>query len=135
MTAVQIGALGEALVTAEFAKLGVAVYLPIGDGVTADLIAEFGDRPQRIQVKTSAHEGDKVRFNLQHRIRGGIAPYEDGSLDWYALVSTHHGRVCLIPFVPHESAATIAFKGDAGRARRADEIELSAVVRRMNDES
>jgi hypothetical protein len=53
MTATQIGAAGEALVIEEFMRLGVPVYVPVGDGNPCDLIADFGARPQRIQVKAS----------------------------------------------------------------------------------
>ena len=102
MTTKQIGNIGEAKVLSEFVRLGVPVYLPFGDNEKADLIAEFNDKLNRIQVKTSQKiiDGDKVRFSLVsstvHRQNGVKHIYTDDEIDYFAFYNLERDRVYLI---------------------------------------
>ena len=53
-----IGNLGEAKVLAKFVELGIQVYIPFGDGSTADLIADFNGKLNRIQIKSTEKDSD-----------------------------------------------------------------------------
>lgn len=53
MTTKQLGNIGEAKTLSKFVELQIPVYLPFGDNEKADLIADFGGKLNKIQVKTS----------------------------------------------------------------------------------
>lgn len=96
MTRSEIGNLGESLVVSEFSRLGVPVFRPIGDGCTADLVAEFGGQLHRVQVKTSAKSERTIAFPLARPTSHGWEAYPDGEIDWYAMVSLTHNHIALI---------------------------------------
>lgn len=126
-----LGAVGETAVALEFVKLGVPVYLPVAD-VGADMIADFGERPQKIQVKTYSGADITHRFILRTRTRHGWVDYEPGTVDWYALHFTQHGFTALIPADIGQPTVKLTVGG--GRKHPADEVELSRVVKsRMED--
>lgn len=50
----RIGNIGEAKALAKFVELGIPVYIPFGDNESADLIAEFNGKLNKIQCKTTA---------------------------------------------------------------------------------
>lgn len=95
MTAAQIGSAGEAAVAAAFLRLGVPVYLPVGDA-GVDLLADFGGRPQRVQVKTCAGRTPTLHFHMECRRLGGRATYPEGMVDWFALYAMAYDRVLLM---------------------------------------
>ena len=141
MTAAQIGVAGEAAVAAAFLRCGVPVYLPVGD-TGVDLIADFGSRPQRIQVKSSALPDDCISFQLGRRSGSrvigpsGWRTYPTGLVDWFALYSLAHDTAVLIPADSVRSSARVLFVGDGATHRgkttyNASEHELSAVTARV----
>lgn len=100
MTRSQRGIAGEAAVVSAFTRLGVPVFLPFGDGCAADLVADIGEHPWRIQVKSSAQDhGGAVTFDLRrgaqpkHRPSRRYAPEE---ADWFALYAPTRDAVMLI---------------------------------------
>lgn len=61
MNSKRIGNIGEAKALAKFVELGIPVYIPFGDNESADLIAEFNGKLNKIQfrvVKTATNQRD-----------------------------------------------------------------------------
>jgi hypothetical protein len=52
------------------ASQGAKIYLPVGHSPNVDLVADFGDRPLRIEVKTST-QGRRGRWEVHISTRGG----------------------------------------------------------------
>lgn len=101
MTTKQIGNIGEVKTLAKFVELGIPVYLPFGDNERADLIAEFGGKLNRIQVKTSCKAEDgKMIFSLVsstvHRQNGVKHIYTESEIDYFALYNIERDVVLLI---------------------------------------
>ena len=61
----QKGAIAEAMVIAEAAKLGVVAYRPMSEGGRADLILEVGPRLLRTQVKWARRKGDVIVVGIR----------------------------------------------------------------------
>lgn len=107
-----IGNLGEAKVLAKFVELGIQVYLPFGDGSVVDLIADFNDKLNRIQIKsteidnngtltfsicsTTIHKGGEIQKHI----------YSNDEIDYFALYSSITDEVYLLPI---EEAPTKRF--------------------------
>lgn len=65
MNSKRIGNIGEAKTLCKFVELGIPVYVPFGDNEKADFIAEFNNKLNKIQVKTSMYAKDgKMIFSL-----------------------------------------------------------------------
>ena len=97
-----IGNIGEAKVLCKFIELGVPVYIPFGDNERADLIAEFGGKLNKIQVKTSMKVSDgKYQIDLTsstvHRKNGVKHIYSKNEIDYFALYNITRDKVLLIP--------------------------------------
>lgn len=126
------GTAGEAAVLALLTSLGVPCYIPFGDGHSADLIVEIGDKPMRVQVKSCGDDTATVRFRLGKRRRKGWAPYTD--IDLFALYSSHYGRVLLFPHTPGMKHICVRFR-ETQRSRafdtRADELDARKVLEEM----
>ena len=60
MNTKKIGNIGEAKTLAKFVELGIPVYVPFGDNESADLVAEFNGKLNKIQCKTT----DKVKDGI-----------------------------------------------------------------------
>lgn len=107
-----IGNLGEAKVLAKFVELGVQVYIPFGDGSTADLIADFNGKLNRIQIKSTEKDSDgSLVFSICSttvRTGGEIQKhiYSADEIDYFALYSSITDEVYLLPI---EKAPTKKF--------------------------
>jgi PD-(D/E)XK nuclease superfamily protein len=64
------GDLGEASAIEWLARAGATVFIPVLSAPDYDLIADFGGRVDRVQVKTSTCRA-RGRFIVQLRTRGG----------------------------------------------------------------
>lgn len=101
MNSKRIGNIGEAKVLAKFVELGIPVYLPFGDNEKADLIAEFNNKLNKIQIKTSikAENGTMV-FDLtsstQHRKKGQKHLYNDNEIDYFACYNIQRDKIFLM---------------------------------------
>ena len=98
-----IGNLGEAKVLAKFVELGVQVYIPFGDGSTADLIADFNGKLNKIQIKSTEKDSDgSLVFSICSttvRAGGEIQKhiYSVDEIDYFALYSSITDEVYLLP--------------------------------------
>lgn len=98
----RIGNIGEAKTLAKFVELGVPVFLPFGDNERFDLIAEFNNKFNRIQVKTSIKASDgKMKFDLTsstvHRKNGVKHFYNENEIDYFACYNVERNKLFLIP--------------------------------------
>jgi hypothetical protein len=110
------GDIGEMSAAYWLASKGARVYMPFGHSPDVDLIADFGERPLKIQVKTSTNR-DRDRFVITLCTRGGnqswngiTKRFDPGRFDFlFVLVAT--GRRWLIPATAIEGSTTISVGG------------------------
>lgn len=116
MNSSQLGNIGEARVLAEFVKLGVPCYIPYGDGNTADLIAEFNGKLNRIQIKTTTSL-NKVgamewKVTRQEGYHGNRISYNLRDIDYFAFYCLETDLVCLVPFDDNFPSTTLSIRLD-----------------------
>ena len=116
MNSSQLGNIGEARVLSEFVKLGVPCYLPYGDGNTADLIAEFNGRLNRIQIKTttSLNKAGAMEWKVtrQEGYHGNRVQYNTNDIDYFAFYCLETDMVCLVPFDENFPTSTLSIRLD-----------------------
>jgi PD-(D/E)XK nuclease superfamily protein len=100
------GDTAEAVVLAEFVKMGFPVLLPFGEDHRYDMVIEAGGRFLKVQVKTASPcgwNGDRscLRFHgYSHKFEGGkFRGREDyrGSADLFAAFAPSTGKVYVLP--------------------------------------
>jgi len=97
----QKGEISEAVILAEFMKLGFAVLQPFGDNQPYDLVVEKDGKFFRIQCKTGKLVKGVVRFSTVStlpRFKGGYAytSYE-GKIEWFVVYCPQNNTVYAIP--------------------------------------
>lgn len=103
MNSKRIGNIGEAKTLSKFVELGIPVYLPFGDNETADLIAEFNNKLNKIQIKTSEKaENGKMIFNTascmsQSRNSNTVHKYNDDEVDYFVFYNIARDVILLVP--------------------------------------
>ena len=116
MTTSQLGNIGEARVLSEFVKLGVPCYIPYGDGNTADLIAQFNNKLNRIQIKTttSLNKAGAMEWKVtrQEGYHGNRVQYNVNDIDYFAFYCLETDIVCLVPFDEDFPATTLSIRLD-----------------------
>lgn len=128
-----IGGVGEMLVAAAFLKRGIPVYRPVVDA-GADLVADFGGKLQRIQVKSTADESKSLHIHLNRRSHNEGAAwvrYGSGELDWHAVCCLAQNYIALIP--AGQLGATLTFQ-EGRSSERLAELEINAVLDRLLEE-
>lgn len=132
----KIGNLGEAKVLAKFTELGIQCYLPFGDGNTVDLIAEFNNKLNRIQVKsTEKDENGSLPFSICSttiRTNGEIHKhfYTEDEIDYYALYSYVTDEIYLLSVkdAPNRKV-TIRYKEPyASNSKKAKDYLIDTVI-------
>lgn len=98
----RVGNIGEAITLAKFVELGVPVYIPFGDNESADLIAEFNGKLNKIQVKTSYKmKKDSFIIGLRSKtIRNGrnyVKKYGCNDIDYFSIYNVESKILMLIP--------------------------------------
>jgi hypothetical protein len=102
MQSKRVGNIGEAITLTKFVELGVPVYIPFGDNESADLIAEFNGKLNKIQVKTS-YKMKKDGFTVDLRsgtIRNGhnyFKKYDCNDIDYFSIYNVESKILMLIP--------------------------------------
>lgn len=101
MNSKRIGNIGEAKVLSKFVELGIPVYIPFGDNEKADLIAEFNNKLNKIQVKTSQYiKNNKMWFSLasstRHRKNGFNYFYTYKDIDYFACYNIERDKIYLL---------------------------------------
>lgn len=130
MTSNQKGNLGEVRVLSEFVKLGVQCYLPYGDGSGVDLIADFGGKLNRIQVKTSEHlnRAGAMEWSVtrQEGYHGNRAIYSTDDIDYFAFYCIETDIVCLVPFDENFPASTLSIRLDDYTGKRLSTMRFAS---------
>lgn len=97
-----IGNIGQAKTVAKFVELGVPVYTPFGEGYTADLIADFNGKLNRIQIKTTEnlHDDSYMIWKLmkQQGYHGNKVKYTADEVDYFAVYCVETDILCLVPY-------------------------------------
>ena len=114
----RIGNIGEVKALSKFIELGVPVYLPFGDNETADLIADFNGKLNKIQVKTSIKAEDgKMTFQVcsaQSSTRKNIPSaryiYTKNEVDYFVLYNIERDELLLVPFEVIEGKIEITIR-------------------------
>lgn len=100
----QLGNIGELKTALEFAKFGIPIYFPFGDNESADLLAEFNGKLNRIQVKsTTSNNGSFVTFSLKSSMRGYDHRYTKEEVDYFTLYDAIADKLYLIPFTTKQN--------------------------------
>ena len=134
-----IGNLGEAKVLTKFVELGIPVFIPFGDGSTADLIADFNGKLNRIQIKSTAIEDNGcLTFSIcstTTRSNGEVHKhiYSSNEIDYFALYSSITDKVYLLPI---QNAPTKKFsiryqEPYHSKSHKASEYEIENVLSDM----
>ena len=97
----KIGNIGESVAISKFVKYGIPVYIPFGDNEKSDLIAEFDDKLNKIQVKTSVSASNgKMIFDLTsstfHRKNGKKHKYTSDEIDYFFCYNIERDKSFLI---------------------------------------
>ena len=116
MTTNEKGNLGEVRVLSEFVKLGIQCYLPYGDGSGVDLVADFGGKLNRIQVKTTEklNRAGAMEWKItrQEGYHGNRISYTLGEIDYFAFYCIETDIVCLVPFDKDFPTTTLSIRLD-----------------------
>lgn len=130
MTSNQKGNLGEVRVLSEFVKLGVQCYLPYGDGSEVDLIADFGGKLNRIQIKTSEHLNKagamEWKTTRQDGYHGSRATYSTDDVDYFAFYCIETDIVCLVPFNEDFPVSTLSIRLDDYTGKRTSKMRFAS---------
>lgn len=116
MNSSQIGNIGEVRVLSEFVKLGIPCYIPYGDGNTADLIAQFNNKLNRIQVKTTVtlNKAGAMEWKVtrQEGYHGNRVQYNVEDIDYFAFYCLETDIVCLVPFDNNFPTSSLSIRLD-----------------------
>lgn len=94
-----IGDIGESAIIAEFNYFNIQVYVPFGDNSQSDLIADFGGKLQKIQIKTTEFIKDCVMsFSISSRRYNVDYKYTPDEVDFYALYCVANRSCYLVPY-------------------------------------
>lgn len=109
MNSSQLGNIGESVVLTAFTKMGIQCFIPYGDGSSTDLIAEFNNKLNRIQVKTTIEpkaEGYML-WKIGHQAsekRGNSIAYSANEVDYFALYCVSNDSLFLVPFNENDAS-------------------------------
>lgn len=114
MNTKRYGNIGEAVAISLFVKHCIPVYLPFGDNERSDLIAEFGGRLNKIQVKTAVNSNNgSVVFDLtsstSHRTGGHKHKYSKNEVDYFFCYNVDRDKSYLVK-VPEEPISSIRIR-------------------------
>lgn len=104
MNSKRIGNIGEAKALSKFVELGVPVYIPFGDNETADLIADFNGKLNKIQIKTTIKaDNGKMEFNTassmsKSHIGDTVHKYTETEVDYFVFYNIERDKIFLVPF-------------------------------------
>lgn len=109
------GNIGEALTIAEFTKYNIPVAVPFGDNTRYDLIADFNNKLNRIQVKycNRVTSNDSVicpcASSTNHTTNKHYSTYEN-EVDYFVFYIVMWDVLLLVPMDKIGSQKTITFR-------------------------
>ena len=110
-----IGNIGEAKALAKFVEYGFPVFIPFGENEKADMIVEFNNKLNRIQVKTSFHaDQGKMIFDLtsNRKIKNNYIrrKYEQNEIDYFVCYNVLRNKLYLIPIEDIQNKSNIVIR-------------------------
>ena len=111
------GNIGEAIVLAEFTKRQIQVAIPFGDNARYDLIAEFNNKLNKIQVKYCGQITENNSFIcpcasiINHTTNKHLTTYEN-DVDYIAFYLAAIDKLLLVPIEQLIGKKTITFRVD-----------------------
>lgn len=95
------GQISEARALYEFQKYGIPVCIPWGDNERYDLIAEFDNKFNRIQVKTCNEEQNGsiicyARSSTNHTTNKNLIDYQE-QVDYFVFVNHTYDLIAIVP--------------------------------------
>lgn len=118
MTTKEKGNIGESKIIYEFVKRGIQVSIPFGDNSRYDLIAEFNNKLNKIQIKYSSavvQNGSinlKCRSSYNHTTNKHARTYQN-DVDYIAFYIDKWDLALLVPIKEVGNRKTINFRKDA----------------------
>jgi len=108
------GNISEAKALFEFQKFNIPVSLPWGDNERYDMIAEFGGKLNKIQVKTANEEGNGsitcyCRSSKNHTTHKELKTYEN-EIDYFVFYNQIRDIIALVPISEVGSNKTIKLR-------------------------
>ena len=139
----ELGLVGESGILHKFKRHRIDTYIPYGDNTRADLIADFGGKPQRIQIKTSTVSNDEVVLfrptqSTYKVINGKLdckrKKYTSDEIDYFALYDYNSDRAFLININELKNNNTIILRytepknGQKTKINYADDYDFDKVL-------
>lgn len=127
---IQMGKLGEVTTIKKFIERGIDVYIPVVDSSGADLVADFGGKLQKIQVKTSSRtrgvNKDATIFKLQRRdyskydddIEYHSRGYDSSEVDYFSLYDYNQDELYLLKNNGDKKAITLRTNSPANSQKQ-----------------
>lgn len=101
MNSKRVGNIGEAMTIAKFVEMQVPVYIPFGDLESADIVAEFNGKLNKIQVKTTEFFDEGFEVSLKSStIRHGkdyYHTYGESDIDYFSVYNIPSKTILLLP--------------------------------------
>ena len=103
MNTSQLGNIGEVNTLRILVEHNIPVYTSFGDGNEVDLIAIINNKCVKIQVKTTEkiHNNTLMVWKLGKQVgfHGSKVPYDEQSIDYFALYCIENNTLCFVPNV------------------------------------
>lgn len=109
------GNIGEAIALAEFTKRGIQVSIPFGDNARYDLIAEFNEKLNKIQVKycnQTIKDGSiscPCASSTNHTTNKHLSTYEN-DIDYFVFYLAEWGDTIIVPIEKIGDKKSICFR-------------------------
>ena len=109
------GNIGEAIILSEFIKRNIQVSIPFGDNARYDLIAEFNNKLNKIQIKYCSEVINsnsimcKCSSSTNHTTNKHLSTY-DNDVDYMAFYIASIDKLLLVPIEQLEGRKTITFR-------------------------
>jgi hypothetical protein len=127
------GDIGELSAMSWLARHGAKVFVPLGHSPDVDLVADFGDRLARVQVKTCTVLRNR-RWEVMIATRGGnqswsgLVKHFDGANCDYLFVHVGDGRRWFIPSASVDGGSSIRLGGPKYAAYEVEPDDPLAVI-------
>lgn len=123
------GNIGEAITLAEFTKRGIQVSIPFGDNARYDLIADFHDKLNKIQVKYCNQKiingsiSCPCASSTNHTTNKNYHTYEN-DIDYFVFYIAEWNVTTIISIKEIGSKKSICFRKDLPKSKNGNEIHL-----------
>ena len=123
------GNIGESIALAEFVKRGIQVSIPFGDNARYDLIADFNDKLNKIQVKYCNQQIINGSINCpcasstNHTTNKNYHTYEN-DIDYFVFYIAEWNVTIIVPIEEIGLKKSICFRKEPPKSRNGNEIRL-----------